>query len=292
MNAKSLQCFIKVYENKSITAAAKEVFISPQGLSKVIKQLEIDLEAELFYRGAQGMEATESGELLYARARHICYLMEDIKKEISIINGSKGALNVVVSYSTALAVPLDFLFRFTEVYPNIQLNIREYPDEYPIKELFEEDADVGIVIGTEGVRNCNCEMIVPGEVVVVVPADHRLASHERISLSELKDEGLVLKAGEAGKEHSFVAQCLERGFSPRILYETGNITSLHALCEANGLVGVSADFIETAFAEPDLRVLRLNKSISQNIYLVSRERNIQNRAVSLFQRYVKENIAQ
>ncbi len=40
MNTRTLRCFIEVYEKKSIAAAAKEVYISPQGLSKIIRQLE------------------------------------------------------------------------------------------------------------------------------------------------------------------------------------------------------------------------------------------------------------
>ena len=81
MNTESLEYFIKVYEKKSFNAAAKDLFITPQGLSKMVKQLEMDLETELFYRGSRGVEPTEYGELLYARAKHICYLIEDIKKE-------------------------------------------------------------------------------------------------------------------------------------------------------------------------------------------------------------------
>ncbi|WP_062049562.1 LysR family transcriptional regulator [Bacillus sp. JCM 19034] len=81
MNIEVLQHFIKVYEKKSVNSAAKDLFITPQGLSKTIKQLELDLEAELFIRGPRGMVATECGELLHARAKHICYLMEDIKRK-------------------------------------------------------------------------------------------------------------------------------------------------------------------------------------------------------------------
>lgn len=118
MNTESLEYFIKVYEKKSFNSAAKDLFITPQGLSKMVKQLEMDLETELFYRGSRGVEPTEYGELLYARAKHICYLIEDIKKEISIMSGSKGILNLMVTYSTAAALPMNLLLGFPKEYPN------------------------------------------------------------------------------------------------------------------------------------------------------------------------------
>ena len=64
MNTKDLKCFQAVYEEKSVSRAARRLFITPQGLSKIIRQLEEELQASLFVRTARGMEATESGKFL------------------------------------------------------------------------------------------------------------------------------------------------------------------------------------------------------------------------------------
>jgi DNA-binding transcriptional LysR family regulator len=288
MNTEALQYFIKVYEKKSISSAAKDLFITPQGISKTIKQLETDLEAELFYRGPHGMEATEYGELLYARAKHICYLMEDIKKEFSIISGNRGILSVVVTYSTTSAVPPDLLFGFSKIHPNIQMKLREYPDEYPIGDLFREDADVGLILGQDEIDNCEYELIVPGEVVVLVSKKHPLAAKDIISLKELEKERFVLKSVEAGKEHSLVDKCLEFGFTPHVQHESGNIATSHILCEKNGLVAVSIDFVEEAIQNDKLKMIRLKEKIPQNIYLITKKRDMLPKAVILFRNYVKE----
>lgn len=290
MNTRSLHCFIKVYEKKSISSAAKEVFISPQGLSKVIKQLEIDLEAELFYRGPHGMEATEAGELLYARAKHILYLMEDIKKEINVISGSRGALNVMVTYSAALAVPLDFLFNFSEIHPNIQIKLIEYPDEFPIGSLFQEEADIGLIMRNDRIRNCKYELLVSGEMVIIVSKNHHLAGIDKISITELASEPLILKSVEKGRENSFTEKCREYGFMPNVRHETGNMTTLHALCEQRNLIAVSTDFIESAISNENLKIIKLEQKIQQNIYLISHKREIENRAVSLLLQYIRDNI--
>lgn len=288
MNTEALQYFINVYEKKSLSAAAKDLFITPQGLSKTIKQLEMELEAELFYRGSHGMEATEYGELLYARAKHICYLLDDIKKEFSIVSGKKGILSVVVTYSATYTVPPDLLFGFPEAYPNIQMKLRELPDEYPVGRLFQDEVDVGLIMGQEDIENCECELIASGEVVILVSKNHQLARYDEISIIELENESLVLKAVESGKEHSLVEKCYEYGFTPNVRQETGNIATAHILCEKSGLVAVSVDFIEEAVRDEKLKMIRLKEKIPQNIYLVTRKRDTQSKAVTLFRNYVKE----
>lgn len=291
MNTESLEYFIKVYEKKSFNAAAKDLFITPQGLSKMVKQLEMDLETELFYRGSRGVEPTEYGELLYARAKHICYLIEDIKKEISVMSGSKGTLNLILTYSASSVLPINLLFDFPKEYPNIQMKVREVPDEYPIGEVFEEDeADVGLIMVNEKLNNCDHELILQGEVVAVVSKDHPLAQRDEISIVELENKPLILKAIETGGEHNFVSKCLEYGFTPKVEYELGNVITTHMLCMSDGIISISVDFIEEVLKDDRLKVIKLKEKIDQNIYLVTKKKAIQSKIVSLFKRYINEYI--
>lgn len=287
MNIEALQHFNKVYQTSSINSAAKELFITPQGLSKTIKQLELELETELFDRGPRGMQATEAGELLYARAQHIVYLMEDLKKEISIISGSKGTLNVVVTYSSTAVIPVEFLYDFSESNPDIQVKIRELPDESSLNQLFQEEVDVGLVTEFEDIENCEHELITSGEAVAVVSQHHRLAERNLISIDELKEELIVVKSVGKGKEHVFVDKCLELGFTPNIVHEFGSVFTAHRLCERNGFVIISVDFVEDSIKEDNLKIIKLKEKIQQNIYLVSRKRGIQSKAISAFKNYIK-----
>lgn len=291
MNTESLEYFIKVYEKKSFNSAAKDLFITPQGLSKMVKQLETDLGTELLYRDSRGVEPTEYGELLYARAKHICYLVEDIKKEISVMSGSKGILNLMLTYSAASVLPINLLFDFPKEYPNIQMKVREVPEEYPIGQIFEdEEVDVGLIMINEELNNCNHELILEGELVAVVSKQHPLAKKDEISILELENQQLALKSVEVGKEHSFISKCIEYGFTPQVKYELGNVITTHMLCMSDGIISISVDFIEKAIKDDRLKVIKLKERINQNIYLVTKKKNIQSKIISLFKSYINENI--
>lgn len=287
MNTEALEYFNKVYEKKSLTAAAKELFITPQGVSKTIKQLETELEVELFARGPRGMETTEAGELLYARSRHILYLLDDIKQEINILSGRKGTLDVLITYSASLLFPVEKLYRFSERYSDIHLRIKEVPDEYPDNQTFYEKADVGLIIGPVEFQDCEFELVQKGQCVLVVSNAHHLAHKERISLSDLKDECFVIKESPIDTESYFVEQCLEKGFNPHIKHEYGNIQSAHRFSENENLISVSVDFVENIMDNSSLTVLDLEETIPQNIYLVARKRGFQAKAVNLFQQFIR-----
>lgn len=291
MNTESLEYFIKVYEKKSFNSAAKDLFITPQGLSKMVKQLETDLKTELFHRDSRGVEPTENGELLYARAKHICYLVEDIKKEISVINGDKGILNVIVTYSTASILPINLLFDFSKKYNNIKIKIKEVSDQYAIKESFENDeVDAALMIVNEKIDNCNYELILKGEIVAVISKNHPLAKKNEISISDLENQILVIKPIESGEEHIFVSKCLENGFIPKIKYEFGNIITSHMLCISDEVISISIDYLEESIKDDRLKILKIKEKLQQNIYLVTKKKPVQSQIISLFKNYVNDNV--
>lgn len=65
MDTKDLRFFRQVYETGSINKAARQLFITPQGLSRAIHRLEQEMDTALFERSSNGMISTRSGRYLY-----------------------------------------------------------------------------------------------------------------------------------------------------------------------------------------------------------------------------------
>lgn len=79
MNIRELEYYKMVCQQKSITKAAHTLYMTPQGLSKIIKNIENELEATLLNRTSSGITLTKSGEYLYEHLEdflvpyhHIC----------------------------------------------------------------------------------------------------------------------------------------------------------------------------------------------------------------------------
>ena len=69
MRTEQLKYLVDVAETKSMSKTAERMFVSPQAVSQSIKQLETELDIELFVRNSQGVSLTKLGEGIVEKAK-------------------------------------------------------------------------------------------------------------------------------------------------------------------------------------------------------------------------------
>ncbi len=83
MNTNQVDCFLKAAKRLSFSAAASELYLSPQAVSKQVIALEKELDVRLFDRNGPRLSLTEMGGMYYrlfeGQARQFAFLMEDIR---------------------------------------------------------------------------------------------------------------------------------------------------------------------------------------------------------------------
>jgi len=95
MELRTLRYFVTVAEELNITKAAVLLNISQPPLSLQLKNLEEELDTVLFIRGKRQLTLTESGKLLYQRAKDILSLAEKTESEIrSLKAGMSGTVAI------------------------------------------------------------------------------------------------------------------------------------------------------------------------------------------------------
>ena len=82
MDTKNLYFFQVVFEEGNIRTAAQKLYISPQGLGKIIKGIEQELDCQLFTRTKSGIIPTESGIFFYEKSRKLLQELQEIKRQI------------------------------------------------------------------------------------------------------------------------------------------------------------------------------------------------------------------
>lgn len=145
MDIKQLECFKSVVEEGSILRASKKLNISQPPLSRMMQQLEDELNTKLFYRGKR-ITLTNTGRLLYERACSILELRNNTYKEVQDLEKKNEiTINIgIVSSST------EFLYhqtiqRFHNAYPNVRFNIQEANTYQLIELLNQKIIDLAIV---------------------------------------------------------------------------------------------------------------------------------------------------
>ena len=142
----NIRTFVRVYELGSMSAAGRDLRISPAVTSARISQLEEHLGVRLFQRTTRSLTPTEQGQAFYGGA---CEVLEAVDaaeaKVVNITENPRGSLFVAAPLGVgrrllAPQVP-DFLAEYPEVTVRLRLTDRKV-------DLTSEGLDLAFFLGT------------------------------------------------------------------------------------------------------------------------------------------------
>lgn len=152
MQIEHLYYFLDVARTLSISQSAKDLFISPQGLSQVIKSLEKEFNIGLFARTKHGFVLTGEGEEFAACAKELLESYEKfLEKSHGIIPARGRAMgDTVTIYTTALfsvsGIIADICGIFLKKAPESSFLISEHLPFDAIKRLAQDQSpSIGLV---------------------------------------------------------------------------------------------------------------------------------------------------
>ena len=139
MNWNQLQYIVTTAQEKSITKAAKKLFISQPSLTLSIQNLEKELGVELFERNRGSLALTYAGQLYYDWALSTLHARERLSDRLSDIREeSSHLIRLGISpHRSAILLPV-ILPRFYELFPASEIFLEEKP-AYQLRTLLEEE---------------------------------------------------------------------------------------------------------------------------------------------------------
>ena len=128
MRLTDLQYLLKVVELQSISRAAEQMYITQQGLSRIINNLEKELDVTLFLRRNNTIELTAIGKKVVEHAGEICGSYASMLRDINQYQSSALEETDYVIYATPVIcitlLPKIFLSLYQE-YPTVKFNVIE-----------------------------------------------------------------------------------------------------------------------------------------------------------------------
>ena len=123
INLNLLKYFYEIINEKNITKASKNLFISQPALTKAIQQLESQLNTKLIERKKTGIAPTLEGEILY---NYIKNSFQDLNSILNTIETSKlkgGHLYIGATTTNFLDPLKKALVSFKDLHPNIHIDM-------------------------------------------------------------------------------------------------------------------------------------------------------------------------
>lgn len=124
MNIKELEVFRTVAKEKNLSKASKLLYMTPQGISKIIKNIESECDCELFVRTGNGMELSECGEHFAQYAKNMENQYKEMRQELlHIRQKERGVVDLLSAYGILRLVTPECIMDFKRKYPEIDFTI-------------------------------------------------------------------------------------------------------------------------------------------------------------------------
>lgn len=166
----NIRTFVRVYELGSMSAAGRDLRISPAVTSARISQLEEKLGVRLFQRTTRSLTATEQGQAFYGGA---CEVLEAVDaaeaKVVNITDQPRGSLYVAVPLGIGKRLIAPLIPGFLEEYPDVQVRLRLTDRTV---DLTTEGLDLAFFMGQPTDSNLRMRKIADVERVLCAAPDY------------------------------------------------------------------------------------------------------------------------
>lgn len=271
MDTKDIRSFRLVYEERSINRAAKQLFITPQGLSRIIHKLEEELQIVLFERTKGGMVPTECGDYFYAQSQELLYQLEDIKYHLQKMNSRQRKIKIGFACGVLNLVSLKKLNAIQREMPDVSVQWEEMENQEVAEQVNRGLLDIGFIIGTIPGNEVESCVVYEGKMNVLVYPGHPFYEKERLSIEELKEQPLISLNQKYFSYHSFMQRCGDFGFVPNIVINTMESQLIYRFCNEKLGLGIDADIHKTDRLYPDIRRIELHDAIPWKVSMIYRK---------------------
>jgi len=150
-----------------------------------------------------------------------------------------------------------------EHHPGIELTLRNTTYSYEgLRLLIDGDLDLAIVRWSTAPQGVSHRVVGEEHYVVVVPADHRFAGRDRISITECSNEDFIALPSDPGASirDALLRLSQSAGFSPRIVQTAPDTWTSLALVAAGVGITLTLDTAVAHVRQDGVRAIPLLES--------------------------------
>ena len=192
MQLKQLHAFHAVAKSKSFSAAAAVTDLSQPTLSRLIKQLEEQIGAELIDRYHRPLQLTPAGEFFYEKTLTVLAELETIAAMTQRMAHPPKTLRIGFVPSVLYGLLPNIIGLLKKQLPDLEVQLKDISSYQQLDALKSGDIDVGF--GRFAQQDSWVQQILlrHERYVVALPATHPLAGINDLRLPQLADNRLIL----------------------------------------------------------------------------------------------------
>lgn len=170
----NIRTFVRVYELGSMSAAGRDMRISPAVTSSRISQLEEHLSVRLFQRTTRSLTPTEQGKAFYVGASQILDSVEEAEAQVAdLTENPRGALYIAAPLGIGRRLIAPQVPEFLRAYPEVSMRLRLTDRKV---DLTTEGLDLAFFLGQPEDSNLRIRKIADVDRILVASPEY-VAKH-------------------------------------------------------------------------------------------------------------------
>lgn len=247
LKLKQLRLLVAVGQFGSIQHAARELQITQPAATKLIKDLELDFEVELFERTNRGVVPTAHGEALIRHGKLIIAQISNAAQELDDLSeGNSGRVVVGTLLAAAPSLLPNAIDAILADRPNVAIKVVEGTNDALIPSLFAGEIDliVGRLPAFRTRADLVQEKLLDDRVLAVVGRLHPLAGKKSLRFAQLKSFGWLLPPLETTLRRQidqyFVSQ---KQYVPPAVLESVSYLTNRSILHSRHLIGLMPEHV-------------------------------------------------
>ncbi len=228
MDIKNLNTFVHVAELNSFTKAAEVLGYSQSTISFQIKQLENELNCQLFERIYHTIALTDKGREVLDYAHQMIKLTKKLESSIQNTQSIHGHIRLALADSLTYSLLKDKFVEFMKMFPNITLKITSAGTEELFRLLNHNEVDMILTLDS---HIYNTEYIIVKEEKIstcfVVANNHPLSKKNKVTIHELISYPFLLTEKGMSYRRIFDEELAKMSLEVQPVLELG---STHLIC--------------------------------------------------------------
>ncbi len=257
----TLNLFIAVAEETSLSKAAERVHLAPSAISKRLADLELNLNIKLFDRKPAGMFPTVAGTAFLHHARRIMRDVEELEAElVDYADGVCGTIRVRTN-ATAMASYLpDDLKSFVAMHPRVRVELEEGFSADTLKAVADNIVDIGIY-GDVVVPNDLTSLVYRHDrLALLVPDHHALADRQVVRFADTIGFEYIGPPKGTSIDTALTRAASEIGISLKMSIRASGFDAITRMVDAGLGIAIVPQSITPLYAKAlDVTALRLDE---------------------------------
>lgn len=230
---RTLEAFCAAVEEKSISGAARRMYMAPPSVSERLADLEREAEEPLLIRSRLGVAPTSLGSAFYKQARKI---LDETKVLEQILHSSHRKRENTLRFGACLTLGEhrlpDWLWSFRKKVPEVIPELFMGNDEEVVRVVKSGEVPLGVVATEAHSEELESIPVMDDELVVVVPAGHPW-TRRQIGPEDLCQEPFIARE-KGSTTRTLIEQTVEAAGtrSLKIRMELGSTTAIKEAIEA------------------------------------------------------------